>query len=201
MIKVAISGSHGVGKTTLAYSISNCYADYNVKINTHIARELIRQGYPLGREATDESYIQYIIAQLAAEQEASNIDLFISDRSLLDPLSYAIVNMKTEGSTVSQSIIELLKCIWLLELQQYDLYIFVPIEFSMIEDGVRPKGEKYRKLVENQMIQLLEEYHVKYIRVFGTIEERNAQAVNAINIILNDNNLANQTLKLAPQDD
>lgn len=186
MIKVAIAGSHGVGKTTLAYSISNYYSKWNVTLNTHIARTLIEKGYPLGKEATVESYIQYIIAQLAAEQKSTNSDLFVSDRSLLDPLSYAIINMKTEESPVPLSVIEMMKRIWLLELQQYDLYIFVPIEFSMQEDGVRPKDDDYRKLIENQMIQLLEENRVKYIRVSGTREDRVIQVVNAIDNISNN---------------
>jgi len=180
MIRVAIAGSHGVGKTTLAYSLANHYRDRSVTLNTQIARSLIRKGYPLGKEATSESYVQYIIAQLAAEQESSNSDLFISDRTLLDPLSYAIVNLKTVDSIVPHSIVEMMKRIWLLELQQYSLYIFVPIEFSMQKDGVRPEGNEYRALIETQMVQLLEEYHVRYIRVSGTPEERNTQAVKTI---------------------
>jgi nicotinamide riboside kinase len=74
----------------------------------------------------------------------------------------------------------MMKRIWLLELQQYSLYIIVPIEFSMQRDGVRPEGNEYRALVESQMAQLLEEYHVRYIRVSGTPEERNTQAAKTI---------------------
>lgn len=180
MIRVAIAGSHGVGKTTLACSLANHYKDLKVTLNTQIARSLIRKGYPLGKEATSESYVQYIIAQLSAEQESLNCDLFISDRTLLDPLSYAVVNSKTVDSVVPQSIIEMMKRIWLLELQQYSLYLFVPIEFSMQRDGIRPEGNEYRALVEKQMVQLLEEYHVRYIRVSGTPEERNTQASKTI---------------------
>ena len=187
MIRVAIAGSHGVGKTTLACSLANHYKDLKVTLNTQIARSLIRKGYPLGKEATAESYVQYIIAQLSAEQDSSNCDLFISDRTLLDPLSYAIVNSKTMDSVVPQSIIEMMKRIWLLELQQYSLYIFVPIEFSMKKDGVRPEDDGYRALVEAQMKQLLEECHVRYIRVSGAPEDRNAQAVEAINDLIYKN--------------
>lgn len=181
MIKVAIAGSHGVGKTTLAYSLADHYNSYEVTLNTQIARSLIKRGYPLGKDATAESYVQYIIAQLSAEQGAAHCDLFISDRTLLDPLSYAIVNSNNIDSTVPQSIIEMLKRIWLLELQQYDLYVFVPIEFSMQKDGVRPEGDDYRVSVEEQMLLLLDENHVNYIRVYGSPDERKAQAVNVIN--------------------
>lgn len=184
MISVAIAGSHGVGKTTLAYSLAAHYRARSVSLNTQIARSIIRKGYPLGKEATSESYVQYIIAQLTAEQKNQNSDMFISDRTLLDPLSYAIVNLKAGNSVVPQSIIEMIKRIWLLELQQYNLYIFVPIEFPMQNDGVRPEGDEYRELVEKQMVQLLDEYQVKYIRVSGTPKDRNAQASKAIDNLL-----------------
>ena len=184
MIKVAIAGSHGVGKTTLASSIVEHYCRLDVTLSSQIARSLIKKGYPLGKDATTKSYVQYIIAQLSAEQEIDKCDLFISDRTLLDPLSYAIVNYNKLGSAVPQSIIEMIKRVWLLELQQYDLYIFVPIEFSMKKDGVRPEGDDYRVLVENQMILLLDENHVNYIRVSGPPEERKIQAVTAINRII-----------------
>ena len=182
MNKVAIAGSHGVGKTTLAYSLANHFTSLEVILNTQLARSLIKKGYPLGKEASVESYVQYIIAQLRSEQEAEQCDLFISDRTLLDPLSYAMVNSKM-GSAVPQSIIEMIKHIWILELQQYDLYIFVPIEFSMQKDGVRPEGDDYRVSVEEQMISLLDENHVNYIRVYGSPDERKTCAVKAISSI------------------
>lgn len=178
--KIAITGTHGVGKTTLANSLTNSFENLKVILNSKIARTLIKNGYPLGREATTESYIQYVIAQLRAEQTAEECDLFISDRTLLDPLAYALVNREYVGSSVSSSTIEMLKMIWLLELKQYDLYVFVPIEFSMQADGIRPEGEDYRKRVEMQIYSLLNEYKVNYITVTGTLKDRNTQAYKAI---------------------
>lgn len=183
MKKIAIAGTHGVGKTTLAYSLMKSSNYDFVVVNSQIARTLIRNGYPLGKEATVESYIQYIIAQLRAEQEVEKCDLFISDRTLLDPLAYAIVNRKyakSEVSTSMKSIIELLKRVWLLELQQYDMYVFVPIEFPMQSDGIRPEDEEYRAKVEEQMVLLLDENCVNHITVSGSVEERNAQVHDAL---------------------
>lgn len=180
MKKIAIAGTHGVGKTTLAYSLAENFNHLVVKLNSQLARSLIKKGYPLGQEATMESYIQYVIAQLRAEQELEKCDIFISDRTLLDPLAYAIVNYEYIDSNVPTSIIEMLKRIWLLELQQYDLYVFVPIEFAMQSDGIRPENEDYRKKVQEQMLFLLEENNVNYIKVSGTSVERTAQVTKAL---------------------
>lgn len=180
MKKIAIAGSHGVGKTTLVSMLADSLEHQKVVINSQIARTLIKNGYPLGRAATAESYIQYIISQLRAEQIPRECDVFISDRTLLDPLAYAIVNKEYARSKVPDSMIDLLSAVWLTELQQYDLYVFVPIEFDMQSDGIRPEGKDYREKVSEQIRSLLDEYKVNYISVSGTPGERNAQVCNAL---------------------
>lgn len=181
MIRIAIAGTHGVGKTSLAYALMNSLAGFQVTLNSQLARTLIKNGYPLGRDATAESYVQYIVAQLRAEQFCEPCDLFISDRTLLDPLAYAITNHRSSPNlTVPESIIELLRVTWLLEMQQYALYVFVPIEFDMPIDGVRPEGKDYRKKVEDQILLLLNEYNVNYITVSGTLDDRNRQVLHAL---------------------
>lgn len=180
-MRIAIVGAHGVGKTTLGQCVvKTLESSKRIVFNTNIARSLIAKGYPLNKDATTESYIQYIIAQLSAEQSAESCDLFISDRTLLDPLAYATVNQKYEGSKVPKSIIDTLLHVWLLEQKQYDFYIFVPIEFPMPKDEIRPQDECYRKLVEEEMIAYLERYHINYICVRGTIQERCALVCSAI---------------------
>lgn len=179
MKKIAIAGSHGVGKTTLAFALADSFEHQKVVVNSQIARTLIKNGYPLGKEAATGSYIRYIIEQLQAERTVEGCSVFISDRTLLDPLAYAIVNKKYIGSSVPDSMIELLKAVWLLEAQQYDLYVFVPIEFDMQPDGIRPEGEDYRHKLDEQIRSLLDEYKVGYIKVSGTVKERVAQVYEA----------------------
>lgn len=186
MKRIAIEGTHGVGKTTLARCLINSFKDLSVTLNSQIARSLIENGYPLGKEATAASYVQYIIAQLRAEEQAKECDLFISDRTLLDPLAYAMVNQESLGSDVPDSIIELLKSAWLLELRQYDLYVFVPIEFAAQADGVRPEGEPYRKEVEKQMLSLLNSNNLNYITVSGSIAKRTNQVREAVYCLMQE---------------
>lgn len=184
MIRIAIAGTHGVGKTTLAHSLADSFEGLSVVVNTKIARTLIDRGYPLGKDATSESYIQYIISQLNAEINSNDCNIFISDRTLLDPLAYAEVNKKMLHSTVPDSIIELLASIWLIEAEKYDLYVFVPVEFEMQPDGIRPNGEDYRKAVEAQMLMQLEENRIEYITVSGTVDNRKKQIIEHLNIAL-----------------
>lgn len=180
-MRIAIVGAHGVGKTTLGqYIAKTLECSEKIVFNTNIARSLIAKGYPLNKDATTESYIQYIIAQLSAEQSAEFCDFFVSDRTLLDPLAYATVNDKYERSLVPKSIIDMLLHIWLLEQKQYDFYVLVPIEFPMPKDNIRPQDEHYRKMIEEQMIMYLQKYNINYVCVRGTIEERYAAVSAAI---------------------
>lgn len=180
MKRVAITGTHGVGKTTLAHSLADSFKDRTVVVNSRLARTLIKQGYPLGKAATTESYIQYIIKQLRAELAANECDLFISDRTLLDPLAYALVNQGFPDAAVPESTIALLEAAWLLERRQYDLYVFVPIEFDAQADGIRPEGKDYRIAVENQILSLLNENNVHYTRVSGPLRTRTEQVLQAL---------------------
>lgn len=180
MKKIAIAGSHGVGKTTLVFSLADSLKHQKVVVSNQIARTLIKNGYPLGKAATTESYIQYIISQLKAEQISMEYDVFISDRTLLDPLAYAIVNKEYAESNVPDNIIDLLRAVWSMELQQYDLYVFVPIEFDMQSDGVRPEGKDYQEKISEQIRLLLDEHQVDYITVSGTPNERTTQVCKAL---------------------
>lgn len=182
MKRIAITGTHGVGKTSLAKTLVKKFTQVDLKtiLNSQVARTLIKSGYPLGKEATSESYIQYIISQLYAERCAKECDIFISDRTLLDPLAYAIVNREYVCSVVPDNIIKLLDSVWQLELSQYDLYVLVPIEFEMLKDNVRPVDEKYRERIESQIEFLLNKYLVNHIIVSGTIEERASQVLFSV---------------------
>lgn len=181
MKKIAIVGSHGVGKTSLCHHIMQHYThQMNVVLNCNLARSLISKGYLLNKEATSESYIQYIIAQLTAEQSLDTCDMFISDRTLLDPLAYETVNSIYEGSLVPQSIRDLLFRVWFLEKDQYDLFIFVPAEFPMPLDQIRPQDEQYRLRVEQQLKRYLDEHKVKYLCVTGSLIQRSKTACAAI---------------------
>ena len=93
-MRIAFTGSHSTGKTTLLNDIIK-YCGGDIKINsiTEVARKIIVKGYPLNQDANIDSYIHYINDQLNEENTYMyECDLFISDRTLLDPVAYAMVN-------------------------------------------------------------------------------------------------------------
>jgi nicotinamide riboside kinase len=180
-MKIAFAGTHCTGKTTLLNQLQEVYSnDGSFGYVTGIARKIIEKGYPLNAEANTDSYIHYINDQLMAEQNISAYKLFISDRTLLDPLAYALTNKELPRPYIQDYFIDMIKNIWLLEKERYDLYIYFPIEFSIISDGFRPSDEVYRKNVDRMIYHLLTEYSVKFITISGNMNERKEKIIEII---------------------
>jgi nicotinamide riboside kinase len=181
-MNIAFAGTHGTGKTTLLDQMIKIFdKDADFRYVTEVARKIIQRGYPLNQEANTDSYIHYINDQLKAEKDIFDSSLFISDRTLLDPLAYALVNRTLPRPYVQGYFIEMLERVWLLEKERYDLYVYFPVEFPMIFDRVRPENEKYRKEVDKMILQLLNKHKINYIEIHGTPAERELVLLDIIN--------------------
>jgi len=180
-IGYAITGSHCTGKSTLVNAIKS-KLDISVFTIQEIARGVINRGFPLGKEATLDAYANLIADQLEIENLgfSSNREVLISDRTLLDTLSYAEVN-QTLGRGVPAYVINLLKQICLLEAQRFELYVYLPIEFPNVSDGIRDEDEKYRELVSLCILNNLKLLQIPYVSLSGSKEERLHKMLRLIN--------------------
>ena len=182
IMRIAFTGSHCTGKTTLLNDIIN-YCGQDIKINsiTEVARKIIDKGYPLNQDANVDSYIHYINDQLNAEKVSMNeCDLFISDRTLLDPVAYAIVNSQLPRPYIPEYFIEMMTNVWLLERTRYDLYVYFPIEFPLEIDGIRPIDEQYRSDIDERIQLLLNKHKINYVTVSGNKVQRRDYLIKII---------------------
>jgi nicotinamide riboside kinase len=184
-MKIAFAGTHGTGKTTLLDQLKEIYSNNDsFGYITGIARKIIKKGYPLNAEANTESYIHYINDQLIAESNISDYKLFISDRTLLDPLAYALTNRELPRPYIQDYFIDMIKNIWLLEKERYDLYIYFPIEFPLVYNGVSPLDEEYRKAVDRMIHRLLKEYSINFVIISGDMNERKKRILDIIGSVV-----------------
>jgi len=89
-LKLALIGTHGVGKTTLAYETCSLLkkAHYNVELVTEVARQ---SPFPVNAGTTLEGQLWILHAQIAAELDASrHAPHVICDRSVLDNYCYLV---------------------------------------------------------------------------------------------------------------
>lgn len=182
-VKIAFTGSHCTGKTTLLNDVESILSN-KIVVNsvTEVARKIIDKGYPLNKDATVDSYVHYINDQLSEEAAKMNgCDVFISDRTLLDPVAYAMVNSRLPRPYIPQYFINMMENVWLLEKDKYDFYVYFPVEFELEIDKVRPFDDVYRKDIDKMIEKLLKQNSINYMRVTGDRLERTDYLLSLIN--------------------
>ncbi|MCC5625996.1 ATP-binding protein [Nostoc sp. CHAB 5715] len=160
--KVAISGSHSTGKTTLFAKISSTLASACiVHAVPELARELIlKSGIPgfLHPDNHRPSRLALMLAaQIQREVAHSRSHCVVCDRGILDNLAYASLLFSDYLSTFEghccQDVVES----W---LPTYDLILTTAIRAPMQVDENRVDDEYFRRNIELRMTELLNFYRV-----------------------------------------
>lgn len=177
----SITGTHSVGKSTLLEVLRVRYGD-SISFLDEPARQLIECGYAMNNEITEHGLMMYISHFLRQIREAPHT-IVVCDRSVLDLVAYTtatlLLQLSSEAGVLSREVLR-------LERQFIAAYIFVPIEFPMVSDNVRPSDEAYRVLVQERIQQIFREEQLPFVRVTGSVEARVSQIVALIDKCLLD---------------
>jgi nicotinamide riboside kinase len=173
---VAIVGADCSGKTTVFDGLKSQCGTVFQYMNS-VAGQVIDDGYPLGKNASKDSYIElnkkYVSMLNAGLREPR---AFLSDRSLIDAYCYSLVNARLPRPQIPESFIEFLRQQWVLELNFIDIYIHCIPEFPIKNDGKRVVDEVYQASVNEQFSTLLREaeqdFDVSVTVVRGSSEAR-----------------------------
>ena len=170
-MKVAFVGSFSTGKTTLA----NLFAkEWDYPLLPEVAREVVELGFPLDQNATAETETLIFLKQWHAE---SVHDHFVADRSVYDVLAYAdwVMQHEREPRKEDHLWIEARK-IALLDLRaRYDHVFYLPVEFPIVLDGLRPDDPGFQADIDGRIRRLLESADVAYEVLTGSVEARREQ--------------------------
>lgn len=177
MYRISISGTHSTGKTTLVNSLQDSIGEKHLKVIPEIARFLIDKGFKLNQDITEYGIVNYLTDYLYNERILES-EIVISDRSLIDLLAY----VKTNNSTkIRCKYVELIEEIVFEESKRFDSYLYIPIEFDLVIDNVRPSDVSYQKQVDNTFIELFKYYNISPITITGNVKERTNKVLNLIN--------------------
>ncbi len=146
-MKLALIGTHGVGKTTLAYEICSLLkkADHNVELVTEVAR---RSPFPVNEGTTLDGQLWILHAQIAAELDATRMGHAICDRSVLDNYCYLV------NKFGRQQRLEAWLDWW---MQSYTLLIGVPpLADGIPPDGFRSENLEFQERIHELITELLE---------------------------------------------
>lgn len=148
-VKLALIGTHGAGKTTIAYEI--CSLVKRSGRNVELVREVARRSpFPVNAHTTLEGQLWILHAQIAAELEAANsAPSVVCDRSVLDNYCY-LVNKFGRQPQLEQ---------WLLWwMKSYDLLVGIsPFAEPIIRDGFRSEDREFQRRIDELLKQLLEQ--------------------------------------------
>lgn len=180
-------GAQGVGKTTILNEIIKEHKDMNVI--TNVVRDLCEdKRIKINKKGNSEAqqiifdvlktkYIDYLF-NLSYEEVDEGC---ISDRSLIDVVAYT--KYLYDHKKINKTIYELQLCSlkdWVYFNSFSFVYIYIPIEFPAVDDGVRDVDEKYRREIDENIKWILQECGIDYYILEGSIEERVEMMKNII---------------------
>ena len=165
--RAVIVGSLSTGKTTLAEALAR---ELNLPLLPEAAREVVELGFKLDKDATAETETLIFLKQF--NNELSN-PRFVSDRSLIDVMAYAGWVLDNQPHRKENALWE--QCEELAERHlrtNYSHVFYLPIEFPIVPDGLRPEDPEFQKEIDVRILRLLDTHGLSYETIGGSVEER-----------------------------
>ncbi len=169
-MKVALIGTHGVGKTTLCFDLAARLKRRDVDVE--LVREVARRcPLPINRETSVAAQSWILHTQMAWELEASAAHpLVLCDRSVLDNYCYLC-----HASGPHPSWEPLLEA-W---LPTYDLLVRVPIWTTPHWDGVRDTDLAFQRDIDRLLDEQIERRALRVLALVAQERPRWGEIVMA----------------------
>ena len=198
-MKIVITGSHGVGKTTLGKQIFQYIQSEENKIDIineftiekaslskifsgrkkynylpDVAIEAFNSGFSISEDTSLETELWIISKQV--ELENKFFDNYVTDKCFIDLLAYGIYIFKDNSA-----LIEILKQIAIPHMHKYDLVIYLPTgEFPIEDNGIRSLDPVFQQEIDRVILEIMKENNIPYHRISGSKEERYEQILKLI---------------------
>lgn len=172
--RIVLVGSLSTGKTTLAELLAR---KLDLPLLPEVAREIAALGFKLDRDATAETETLIFLKQYNNELSFQE---FVSDRSLIDALAYGGWMLDNQPPRLENVLWE--ECERLAERHlrtNYSHVFYLPIEFPIVPDDLRPMDPEFQKDIDNRILKLLETHDVRYETIRGSVAERLRQIESA----------------------
>lgn len=174
---ITITGAHGVGKTSLIEELTTEAADReDVSVIREPAREIAKRGFYVNDKISLDGVFEYL-GYCLAEVRQVQTKLVLTDRSILDLYAYTRDQFPHRFSySLEKLIVEQIHA----EKHRTRLYVYLPIEFPMEQDELRPADLEYQAYIDGVIRELLDHFGMPTLEVRGSIEERTSKVLDAI---------------------
>lgn len=184
---IILIGAHGTGKSTLANALSK---ELDIPVTESIARAT-KQIF----EGVEDPRIELIKQNAMCSMSRWDFNRWkdvpnIMTRCPLDTLAYTSVMVKYHD-TPEYDYLQMMRYHneefkndpVAREIMKHSLFVYIPIEFAIENDGVRPTDVEYQKQVDQAMRELIYGFGITPIVATGTVEERVKTVLNHLNKI------------------
>ena len=182
MPRIALTGSHGVGKSTILTILKEKLPDYDVETES-LTRKAVKDSSKANFGTTNTS--QRRIAKLYMESFLKAPKKYITSRHMVDVLAYSVYLNKINKNISAYTFVDIHhKVNEIIKKKIFDLVVYIPIEFPLKEKGKFREGQEnlhYQKDVDIILKYLLWDKQIKYITLIGTVEQRVNNLLKAIN--------------------
>ncbi|WP_280442634.1 AAA family ATPase [Nocardia brasiliensis] len=202
-IKLAISGTYGVGKSTTTETLS--IATGIPRTHALTSRELLVDLAP-GKTVMELNSIELLQLGLRRFEERvhneSRDGSFISDGSVVHEWVYGTARMAVGINPGASWLLRSVKSVAGIGRKQplreytdiigdvvkdrarylYDAFVHLPVEFPMKLDGHRPVSEPFRKLSDDSLIGVVAELGLPYEIVGGSVHERVSRIIELFDL-------------------
>ena len=168
--RIAIVGSFSTGKTTLAEVLAR---HLDLPLLPETAREVVELGFKLDKDATPETEALIFLKQYNNELSTGE---FVGDRSLVDVMAYAGWVLDNQSRSKETALWD--ECVKLAERRlrsNYSHVFYLPIEFPIVLDGLRPDDPAFQAEIDERLIRILKSHDIEYTTVKGSVKERLGQ--------------------------
>lgn len=168
-MRIAFTGSHRVGKTTLAEEIAESLPDHEFIIEPYL--QLEEEGYLFSEIPTLEDYIEQF--NFSVELLQNSDDKVIFDRCPLDLLAYIYaVGKKKNISALYEEMTT--------AIDEIDLLVFVPIEKVDVIFCQGSDLPNLRQEVNDILEEWIGDFSNEILEVSGTLEDRKKQVLDKL---------------------
>jgi nicotinamide riboside kinase len=173
MIRIAVTGAHSVGKSTLIEALRSALQGRGISVSC--SPEPIETLGPEIRTLDLRGAYMRLIEEHFHRLGEPVADCCLYDRSFLDMLVYFRCS-RDEDALLERLMIELLQ--W--HRHFIDLYIYLPIEIPLVPNSRRPPSESLRQRIDNDIRTTLASLDSPQLEVTGSVEQRTEQALEHI---------------------
>jgi len=165
-MKIAISGAHSQGKTTLVKYLQDINVLTDFKFKTSLTRGMQKAGYDINEDGDEVTQLAIMTKHLQRLNEKGDT---IYDRCALDGYAYSMALIK------DIKVLDIIRDLFLVMIDRYDIIFYVEPELPLIEDGQRTVNKDFFDSVVQSFDCIIKSYAIPVVRLSGSVEERARQ--------------------------